>query len=75
MGTGTTTCKIIMIAINATAIITAVVGPSLIPCASSWKNRINPAPAAGIGALSERLDLDFFFFIVICDHQNAKNKM
>jgi len=26
------------------------IGPILIPSVSSWKNRINPAPAAGIGA-------------------------
>lgn len=39
--------------------ISTVIGPILTPSLESAKNRISPAPAAGIGPSDERFLLDF----------------
>ncbi len=67
---GKTASPIITAIINIIERTTVAIGPTLTPLDSSSKNRINPAPANGIGpSRPRRLDrLDFFFDIL--NHNN-----
>jgi hypothetical protein len=48
-------------------------GPILMPSLESAKNRINPAPAAGIGPSDDRLRLDFGMLFPRADYLESLN--